>query len=195
MICCAVPVGSAVAPAPPPARVAHPPPSDAEIRQALLNPWDVEPVPAACIDTETLWLARLMYSETKQPDEQELVAWVVRNRAETGFRGRSTIALVAQDPYQFTAFVAGTETRRYYTSLTSESGAPGWRRTLALAYYVRHADASMRPFSLDTRHFYSERSTAHPDSFPVWTLGQTSIKPLRPRHLDAKRFRFYAGIL
>ncbi len=34
------------------------------------------------IDNETLWLARCIYSETKRPEEQELVAWVVRNRVE-----------------------------------------------------------------------------------------------------------------
>ena len=50
------------------------------------------------IDTETLWLARCIYSETKRPAEQELVAWVLRNRVETGYRGQTTYESTVLDP-------------------------------------------------------------------------------------------------
>ncbi len=162
--------------------------------EALRNPWAIQPVPALLIDSETLWLARLIYSESKRADEQELVAWVVRNRAESGYRGRHSIEAVTHDPYQFSAFVPGSDTYRYYTGLTAHTVAPGWQRTLALAYYVRHAPASLRPFSPETRHFYSERSLSSPDSLPAWTVGMHAVTPSRPIRLEARRFRFYAGI-
>ena len=165
------------------------------VRQALLNPWRVQPVPAAFIDGETLWLARLMFSESKQPDEQELVGWVARNRAETGYRGCHTIEAVARDPYQFSAFTEGKPSKDYYVSLTPHTRNPGWQRTLALAHYLRHADPSLRPFSKQTRHFFSERSLAVPDSLPAWTIGRESVVPARPTNLDPLRFRFYAGVL
>src|SRR3990167_3969174 len=40
-------------------------------------------------EEEILWLARLIYSETKRPEEQILVAWVVRNRVESNYTGES----------------------------------------------------------------------------------------------------------
>src|SRR5690554_6111993 len=89
------------------------------------------------IDNETLWLARCIYSETKRPEEQELVAWVVRNRVETRFRGKSTYQEAVLDPYQFSAFIEGTSTRRFYSNLTPMSKYPGWQRALAIAYAVR----------------------------------------------------------
>ena len=58
-------------------------PSRADIRRALLRPMSVRPLSPAFITPEILWLARAMYSETKRPHEQELVAWVVRNRLES----------------------------------------------------------------------------------------------------------------
>ncbi len=196
LACVLAPFRSAVAP---PAsvddvRILHLPPSEEAVREALFNPWHVQPLPAELVDLETLWLARLMYSESKRAGEQELVGWVARNRAETGFRGRHTIEDVAQDPYQFSPFVVGKSTWHYYTSLTVESSAPGWQRALALAYYVRHADASLRPFSLDTRHFFSEQSLVVADSLPEWTIGREAVVPARPMQLEPQRFRFFAGV-
>ncbi|WP_240332831.1 hypothetical protein [Salinibacter ruber] len=51
--------------------------------------------PPLNLEGPTLWLARAIYSETKLPHEQELVAWVVRNRVETAYRGRRTYRAVA----------------------------------------------------------------------------------------------------
>jgi len=170
------------------------PPTEEEVQRALSNPRRVQQVPPELIDTETLWLARLIYSETYRTEEQELVAWVVRNRVETGYRDQHTIAAVVNDSVQFTPFLEGAAVRRYHTSLQTHSKARGWQRALAIAYYVRHADESMRPFPQDTRHFYSERSLAHPDSIPEWTLGQEVVIPDRPIELEAERFRFYSGI-
>ena len=52
-------------------------------------------------NASTLWLARAIYSETKLPHEQELVAWVVRNRVETAYRGRRSYRAVVLDPGRY----------------------------------------------------------------------------------------------
>lgn len=51
----------------------------------------------AVTEDEILWLARTIFSETKRPHEQELVAWVVRNRVETGYRGNATYEAAVLD--------------------------------------------------------------------------------------------------
>ncbi len=163
------------------------------IEEALRNPRRLAPLPLDQIDTETLWLARCIFSESKRPEEQELIAWVVRNRVETKYRGKTTYRDVVLDPYQFSAFQPGYPKRDFYMSLTPASQVPGWQRALWIAHYVRHAPDSLRPFSLHTRHFYSEqsmRTTLHPQ----WAEGREPVRPRRSYEIDARRFRFFEGI-
>lgn len=165
----------------------------AVVQEALKNPKRIKPLPLQQIDAETLWLARCMYSETKRPEEQELVGWVVRNRVETKYRGKSNYQDVVLDDYQFSAFNQNSRKRRYYSNLQLDSKAPGWKNTLYLAYYVRHADPTIRPFAEKTRHFYSEQAMKGRDH-PTWVGDLEPITPKRPVKLDAKRFRFYDGV-
>jgi hypothetical protein len=167
---------------------------DSLVEAVLRHPRRARPVPPEQIDAETLWLARVIYSETKRPEEQELVAWVVRNRVETRYRGRNTYRGVALDPYQFSAFNPNSRKYRYYSNLDLASQAPGWRQALWLAYYVRHASAHFRPFSPTTRHFFSERAMIGRDH-PGWTRGRRPVAPRRPLQLDAQRFRFYEDVM
>ena len=164
-----------------------------EITQALQNPRKVKPLPPEVIDTETLWLARCVYSETKRPEEQELVAWVVRNRVETRYRGVRSYREAVLDDFQFSAFNPGSRKRQYYSNLKVDSRAPGWKNALYLAHYVRHADSTLRPFPRQTRHFYSERAMRG-RSYPEWSEGLTPVTPQRPFQVDARRFRFFAGV-
>lgn len=152
----------------------------------------IEPLPPEQINTRTLWLARCIYSETKRPEEQELVGWVVRNRVETGYRGNSTYREAVLDPYQFSAFNPGSRKRGYYSSLASSSTPPGWQRALAVAHHVLNAPASMRPFSEGTRHFFSERSMKGQKS-PSWAESHKKVKPAG-FDIDEHRFRFYEDI-
>ena len=156
----------------------------------------LQPLPPAQLkqlDSETLWLARCIYSETKRPEEQELVAWVIRNRVETGYRGQRTFRDVVLDPYQFSAFNPGTRTRAKYARLTAYSKAAGWQKALRIAHEVRRMPASLRPFSNTTRHFYSARSMKGRRA-PAWAHGQAPVKPLRNFAVDAQRFRFFENI-
>ena len=144
------------------------------------------------IDEETLWLARCIFSETKDPREMTLVAWVVRNRVETGYRGRSSYRSVVLDPYQFSAFNPTSSARYFYANLKAGSKVYGWDTALRIAYQVRTAQASGRPFSERTRHFYSERSMVG-RTMPEWAGGMEPVA-LAEQNIDEKRFRFYEGI-
>lgn len=145
------------------------------------------------IGTGTLWLARAIYSETKLVHEQELVAWVIRNRVETRYRGEHTYREVVLDPFQFSAFNPGSAKRAFYSSLTPVDSLPGWQRALRIAHYVRHADAIHRPFSIKTRHFYSERSMVG-RTHPHWINHRRRVTPNWTYRVDQRRFRFYEEI-
>ncbi len=172
-------------------------PSYEETRAALLNPWGIRPVHSGNIDVGTLWLARAMFSESKRRDEQELVGWVVRNRVESEHRGCNSYRSCVLDPFQFSAFIEGRPIASYYTGLDlspSSLRIPGWEKTLALAYHIRHADDRLRPFPRTVLHFYSEQSLMDPEILPEWVADWIPIIPARDIQLDEKRFRFYSGI-
>ncbi len=145
------------------------------------------------IKESTLWLARAIYSETKLSHEQELVAWVVRNRVETGYRGQTSYKDVVLDPYQFSAFNPGSSKRSFYLRLTPEHRLPSWQQALWIAHYVRNADSAYRPFPIETRHFYSQRSMRGRDH-PYWANQQQFVQPGWNYRVDERRFRFYEEI-
>ncbi|HEX9660439.1 MAG TPA: hypothetical protein VGA18_09060 [Rhodothermales bacterium] len=139
-----------------------------------------------------LWLARCIFSESSEAHEQELVAWVVRNRVETEYRGRSTYRHVVLDPFQFSAFNPDALNRSYYMTLDETHRSLEWRQALGIAKKVLRADADERPFPLTTRHFYSERSLADAIQ-PDWSLEQTPVSMAEYR-VDERRFRFFDGV-
>lgn len=169
-------------------------------RTALQEGWtpitlvehEAPPYDSANVSEDVLWLARCIYSETKQAEEQELVAWVVRNRVETGYRGQHTYPGTVLDPFQFSAFNPGSTKRRLYTNLTPTSTARGWQHALEIAHTVYYAPSAERPFPAQTRHFYSERSMAGGRT-PDWAQGKTPVR-LTGTRIDPRRFRFYASI-
>lgn len=157
------------------------------------NPRKLTPLPSSRIDSETLWLARAVYSETKRAAEMELVAWVIRNRVETSYRGRKSYRDVVLDPFQFSAFNPGNGNRWYYANLDPQTDIQSWQRALTIAYRVRLAEPEYRPFSIKTRHFYSERSMLG-SSYPNWAAGKRPVIPQRRFTIDERRFRFYEGV-
>ena len=149
----------------------------------------------ANVSDDVLWLARCIYSETKRPEEEELVAWVIRNRVETGYRGQHTYRSVVLDPFQFSAFIPGSTKRRLYTSLDASSPSQGWQRALKIAHSVYYAPGRERPFPVQTRHFYSARSMAG-GATPDWARGKTPVRLTGTNgvRIDPRRFKFYASI-
>ena len=158
-----------------------------------LRPEILPVVPPSAIDDETLWLARCIYSETNRPEEQELIAWVVRNRVERGYRNKHSYRAVVLDPFQFSAFNEDSPKSDMYKTLSVEHDIKGWTRALAIAYYVRHARTHYRPFSENTLHFYSEQSMVG-RIMPDWARGAIPVDTPERYNLDEKRFRFYEGI-
>ncbi len=145
------------------------------------------------IDGETLWLARCIYSETKDVREMELVAWVVRNRVETKYRAKRTYRDVILDPVQFSAFNDTSRVKMFYSTLPPHAQHPNWQEALKIAHTIKNAPASLRPFSIWTRHFYSEQSMKD-RRHPVWSLGSEPVQ-VRPQfEIDTLRFRFFEGI-
>jgi hypothetical protein len=137
---------------------------------------------------DILWLARVIYSETKKPHEQELVAWVVRNRVETEYRGRDTYKEVVLDPYQFSAFNRNSPKRSQYASLDWSAKAPGFQTALSIAAKVASCEPTARPFSETTRHFFSRQSMVGGRT-PAWAVNKRPVK--LDRFVEADRFRFY----
>ncbi|MEM1126669.1 MAG: hypothetical protein AAGI71_08460 [Bacteroidota bacterium] len=140
---------------------------------------------------EVVWLARCMLSESDRGDEQYLVGWVVRNRVETQFRGR-TYREVILEPRQFSAFNDPTPRRDYLTRLGVQDRGPAWRTALALALKVYEAPASHRPFDLTTRHFYSPISMVGRTK-PRWAEDATPLSS-EALGVDPQRFQFFTGL-
>lgn len=146
---------------------------------------------------DTRWLARVIYSETKQPHEQRLVAWVVRNRVESHFRGKDTYREVALDSKQFSAFNRGNGLREYYITKntsdlrSSERKDEAWARALVIADKVRRAPAISRPFSRYTFYFYSQVSMPSWKPHPEWKPLFDRVDSRSMERVDPMRFRFY----
>jgi hypothetical protein len=144
------------------------------------------------VTDDVLWLARVIYSETKRPYEQELVAWVVRNRVETQYNGVQTYEDAVLAPWQFSAFNHNAPKRVHYVGLDENSDAAGWQTAIEIAAEVIDAPAYERPFAQTTRHFYSEVSMVG-RSHPAWASGQRPVA--LDREVDERRFRFFSNIL
>ena len=140
---------------------------------------------------EVLWLARCMYSESDRSHEQRLVGWVVRNRVETGFGGRTYRDVVLRYK-QFSAFNAPTPRRARILSYDQHTRQTAWLRTLQIALDVYQAPPAQRPFPVTTRHFYSPVSMPN-NAVPYWA---TDVQPLVSADLgvDAHRFQFFDSI-
>jgi len=150
-----------------------------EITQHIINKDDAD---------EVLWLARILYSETKDVREMQDIAWVVRNRVETNFRGNS-YQKVATSKSQFSGLNSFDKNYMHNISRTYESTGMAWEHALEVATDVFYAPADERPFSITVRHFYSPISV----QAPTWThTGDPVIE-----RTDAKgniRFAFYSGV-
>lgn len=140
---------------------------------------------------EVLWLARCIYSESDRTDEQRLVAWVVRNRVETQFRG-ATYRDVVLEAKQFSAFNTPSPRRTRILSLDQDATSKAWQEAVGIALQVYHAPATERPFSVTTRHFYSPVSMEGGRT-PHWAFDGTPLSSAT-LGVDPNRFRFFDGV-
>ena len=140
---------------------------------------------------EVLWLARIIYSETKRPDEMRLVGWVARNRVEIGFRGNNYYE-VATAPGQFSGLNA--RDLEYYNNISLGHGDlanPSWVQALAIANAVYTAPASERPFPITVLHFYSPHILKVP---PEWAERGELVLAVASGKGGADRFHFYNNV-
>ena len=140
--------------------------------------------------TEILWLARVIFSETKNEEEMNLVGWVVRNRVEAEYRG-NTYEEVALSAYQFSGL--NPEDLQYNININMgyNSENEKWMKALAVAEKIYFADEDERPFSKDVKHFYSPASVS---KTPQWTLDGKLDYEVPSTNGMASRFAFYSGV-
>ncbi len=139
---------------------------------------------------EILWLARIIYSETKIEPEMRLVAWVVRNRVDTGFRG-TTYKEVALSKNQFSGLSQGYTHYAHHMSLDfDDTNNRSWMNALKVAREVYYADDSTRPFPDTVRHFYSPIAV----SPPSWAHPEKLYHTVAINADAPARFAFYIDV-
>lgn len=139
---------------------------------------------------EILWLARVLYSETKRYDEQELVAWVVRNRYESQ-RWGNTYKETILAPGQFSGMHASDHNYEINIQKGDHSKDEAWLNAMEIATRVYYADSMSRPFSPSVKHFYSPISvTKHPS----WARNLEPVLEIEDKKTGGIRFAFYAGV-
>ena len=137
------------------------------------------------IMTEANWVTRAILSETNDPDEQRLVAWVIRNRFERGYWGAQSYKDVVLEPYQFSAFNPGRPTRAKY--LNMDASNERWAEAWQIAHDVITAKPGERPFPISVTHFYSPVSMPGYRS-PYWASRLPRYEEVQ---VDPFRFRFH----
>ena len=140
---------------------------------------------------EVVWLARCIYSESNLKHEQELIAWVVRNRVETEYRG-SSYREVILEPLQFSVFNEPSPRRSHILSLNHKSTSKAWQQALEIALNVYESDPINRPISIETRHFYSPVSMLGGRT-PAWAKHAEAID-MEDFEIDPERFLFFEEI-
>ena len=140
-------------------------------------------------NSETIWLARGIYSETNDPFEMYPVAWVIRNRYDQQYNGCDTYKCVILDPLQFSAFNWNSHSRAYYTRKSITDQDITWTTALNVAAEVISADTTYRPFSENTLYFYSPISMQPQYSIPRWVTSE--VERVEIENINEDRFRFY----
>lgn len=153
----------------------------------------LEVINRALHDEQMLWLARALYSETRNSNEMYYIGWVVRNRVELNYNGNDSYEEIILDPYQFSAFNPGSRSRHQYVNLDVEDlrdpiKRDKWHNALRTAMTVIDADSEHRPFPRHTLYFYSEVSMPGGRD-PHWRDDFTRVEMAG---VTPERFRFFA---
>jgi spore germination cell wall hydrolase CwlJ-like protein len=153
---------------------------------------DVNQTQTVAVDTdnEILWFARAIYSETKIPAEQALIAWVIRNRVESPKYPDTYREVVLQNG-QFSGFSPRDAQYRVNTTLSFAQHSPAWDSAVATAKAVYSADPALRPLGGTVLHFYSPVSVS---AEPQWAEGKVAYQVIHDQKTNKVRFAFYADI-
>jgi spore germination cell wall hydrolase CwlJ-like protein len=97
---------------------------------------------------EVLWTTRAVLSETKNPREMLLIANVIRNRIDMRYRGKRTAKEVILDPYQFSAFNPGRDSRWRYANLEQHHISTRlWRAAWQASRYAMTSSRAVLPIT------------------------------------------------
>lgn len=142
------------------------------------------------VNSEILWFARTIYSETKTAEEQTLVAWVIRNRVESALYPETYKEVVLQKG-QFSGMHPSDA--QYWTNVTLgfEDHSPSWDSAVSIAKAVYFADPILRPLPKTVMHFYSPVSVTRT---PSWAEGLEPAHTVRDAKTNSVRFAFFADI-
>ncbi len=137
---------------------------------------------------EILWLARVIFSETKDVEEMEQIAWVVRNRVENG-RWGSSYKEVVLSPSQFSGLDSWDTQYHININLEYDTNNSIWRKALTIAEEVYNADNDDRILSNSVQHFYSP----HVVKTPSWAENKKPVL-ITYNNVGKQTFKFYAGV-
>lgn len=138
---------------------------------------------------EMLWLARALYSETKLRAEQEVIAWVIRNRVES-LKYPDTYEAVVLQKGQFSGL--HSTDKQYAINISREytDVGKGWDSAVEVAQKVYFADSTERPILETITHFYSPTAVSR---IPNWAAGEPA-HVIRDDMRGYTRFAFYANV-
>ncbi len=138
---------------------------------------------------EMLWFARAIYSESKNREEQYLIAWVIRNRVESRHKGAESYQETVLARSQFSGLSSRDPQFRINVSLGFEDSGPGWDSAKSIAESVLTSGDTYRPIPAGVKHFYSPLAV----TVPTWAEGE---KPYLLTYNDDGKpsFAFYRDI-
>jgi len=139
---------------------------------------------------DILWLSRILYSETGKPLEMYYIAHIVKNRVETCYNGECSYKGVALDPYEFSAFNRGRDTRYYLMDLKRKNAynPAKWAasKQIALDVYMSNYDPTN-----GATHFFAQVGMPN-HSFPNWAYHGEEVE--LPNNINENRLRIYKNV-
>lgn len=160
------------------------------ITNSPIVPVTVPITQTTCNEEEILWLARIVFSETKIVSEMPYIAWVVRNRVDTEYNGL-TYKEVALHPNQFSGLNIGDKQYNMNISMNVHNQNKSWQSALRVATDVCNASTIERLFPETVRHFYSPRSI---NSSPTWATEKSLYHTIKSINGCADRFAFHKDV-
>lgn len=147
------------------------------------------------------WLGLCILTESNDPKEWPYIAWVIRNRVESG-RFKHTYEAVILQPMQFSAFNKYTSGDSNYRSFSPVQIFRDKARGFSFIEYLFHAvdiaeriisaPRSEAPFPATVCHYYSPGSMIPRGSKPKWAY--SARKLFTPERIDPDRFVFADGV-
>lgn len=141
------------------------------------------------------WVGLCCLTESNRPYEWPYIAWVIRNRLDSG-KYKHTYEQVVLQPSQFSAFNKwqGTEPLTIFQRVSR-----GYHsiellfHAVDIARKVIESGDNDRPFPITVRHYYSPISMRPLGRKPPWY--EQAKKVFTPEGLDPERFVFADGVL